>query len=786
MPAQGARHFLVKFLCSVVLAATMSLPPGGPPDPLTTAGQLNVGSLLDLLQIRRASQDFAGTSFDVSGKPLETELLQKHSHTHSGVSRGRVSEKINGDISENEGWQGFESPNARLERGIDSVDNPDKKSAGDVSEVDQIEEAAKFEGEKIQTTEGNKGIKPQSWLDNPSLQACFLDTGRGLGIVAYAYGDKVVLAVLERLKTREDFSSIASLPMSHVVGRSFQKQVWQLDSRCEAVELVTALEWIPFSEADFDTGSSHHQAWLCLGTSAGYTRFFKVIVSLPKLDTQFILAHRAHRAPVVNLCLRMRSSGLATGDSLQELSIVYPGALVAVQASDLMAALLSNVTLEGGHERFDEETQGVSRSAGSKKGQDLASDKKIRRRKGQQVPAQGPPIRTQQSHSSAPELESRAADAGTLDTESIDGGKAESQTRRTAHLPFLKWRFKSSTNSDAAIMGVRPGKFLGGYVEEPAYGVVVVGSEPFVAFYDAPIREETESVLSRASGVATRVGSAVYSSASTVLSLGRALPPRIGSKLFDTRGKQEGGTDTEAKDVDPEAEDAGPSNSVPASTTDVMTTAKGIGKPLQGLQRAVAENLGAAAASVNSAAVNMVSVGPAGLGGQLAASVGSRSASLGSLTTGLGLRDKLRSSLGIKASRSLETVHSVDSVAPQGEGNGEIEREEHRAEVLAEQERLERMQGVAGSLVGCLDDPPRKALRVWMASRGSLGAVADNLGRVSLIDGLGGLVVRVWKGYRDAQCAWVERENDGQVSGCICWSRMDLQWSPHHMSALRL
>lgn len=769
------------FCACVVLAATMSLPPGGPSDPLTTAGQLNVGSLLDLLQIRRASQDFAGTSFDVSGKPLETELLRKHTHTHSGVSRGRVAEKINGDLSENEGWQGFESPNVRLERGIDSVDDPDKKLAGDVSEVDQLEEAANFEGEKIHSTEGNKGIKPLSWLDNPSLQACFLDTGRGLGIVAYAYGDKVVLAVLERLKTREDFSSIASLPMSHVVGSSFQKQVWQLDSRCEPVELVTALEWIPFSEADFDPGSSHHQAWLCLGTSAGYTRFFKVIVSLPKLDAQFILAHRAHRAPVSNLCLRMRSSGLAAGDSLQELSIVYPGALVAVQASDLMAALLSNVTSQGGHEHVDDKIQGVSRSAGSKTGQDLASDKQIRRRKGQQVPEQGPPVKTQQSHSSAPELESHAADAGTLDHESRDGGKAELQTRRTAHLPFLKWRFKSSTNSDAAIMGVRPGKFLGGYVEEPAYGVVVVGSEPFVAFYDAPIREETESVLSRASGVATKVGSAVYSSASTVLSLGRALPPRIGSKLFDTRGRQERGTDTEPKDgsdVEPEAEDAGPSNFVPASTTDVMTTAKGIGKPLQGLQRAVAENLGAAAASVNSAAANMVSAGPAGLGRQWAASVGSRSASLGSLTTGLGLRDKLRSSLGIKASRSLETVHSVDSVAPQGEGNehpGEIERGEHRAEVAAEQERLERMQGVAAGLVGCLDDPPRKALRVWMASRGSLGAVADNLGRVSLIDGLGGLVVRVWKGYRDAQCAWVERERDGQVSGCICWSKMDLQ-----------
>lgn len=37
-----------------------------------------------------------------------------------------------------------------------------------------------------------------------------------------------------------------------------------------------------------------------------------------------------------------------------------------------------------------------------------------------------------------------------------------------------------------------------------------------------------------------------------------------------------------------------------------------------------------------------------------------------------------------------------------------------------------------------------------------MSAVTDSLGRVILVDNEIGIAVRIFKGYRDAQCAWVE------------------------------
>ncbi len=42
-----------------------------------------------------------------------------------------------------------------------------------------------------------------------------------------------------------------------------------------------------------------------------------------------------------------------------------------------------------------------------------------------------------------------------------------------------------------------------------------------------------------------------------------------------------------------------------------------------------------------------------------------------------------------------------------------------------------------------------------LCCRGSLAAVTDNLGRVLLIDAASAAVLRVLKGYRNAQCAWL-------------------------------
>ncbi|EAT38427.1 AAEL009668-PA [Aedes aegypti] len=55
-----------------------------------------------------------------------------------------------------------------------------------------------------------------------------------------------------------------------------------------------------------------------------------------------------------------------------------------------------------------------------------------------------------------------------------------------------------------------------------------------------------------------------------------------------------------------------------------------------------------------------------------------------------------------------------------------------------------------------LCDIQRNAFSVWLAPNYTLAAVADNLGRIILVDCMKGIALRIWKGYRDAQCGFVE------------------------------
>ncbi|XP_055614598.1 rab3 GTPase-activating protein non-catalytic subunit [Uranotaenia lowii] len=55
-----------------------------------------------------------------------------------------------------------------------------------------------------------------------------------------------------------------------------------------------------------------------------------------------------------------------------------------------------------------------------------------------------------------------------------------------------------------------------------------------------------------------------------------------------------------------------------------------------------------------------------------------------------------------------------------------------------------------------LCDLQRSAFNVWLAPDFKQAAVSDNLGRVILVDCVRGIATRIWKGYRDAQCGFVE------------------------------
>lgn len=54
-----------------------------------------------------------------------------------------------------------------------------------------------------------------------------------------------------------------------------------------------------------------------------------------------------------------------------------------------------------------------------------------------------------------------------------------------------------------------------------------------------------------------------------------------------------------------------------------------------------------------------------------------------------------------------------------------------------------------------LCDLQRVSMNVWLAPGNRLAVVSDNLGRIILVDCCRGIALRVWKGYREAQCSFI-------------------------------
>jgi hypothetical protein len=55
-----------------------------------------------------------------------------------------------------------------------------------------------------------------------------------------------------------------------------------------------------------------------------------------------------------------------------------------------------------------------------------------------------------------------------------------------------------------------------------------------------------------------------------------------------------------------------------------------------------------------------------------------------------------------------------------------------------------------------IHDPPRQITQCTVDPDGDLAAIADSLGRVSLVDLSTKQIVRMWKGFRDTSCHWLE------------------------------
>ncbi|KAI5075223.1 hypothetical protein GOP47_0009299 [Adiantum capillus-veneris] len=68
------------------------------------------------------------------------------------------------------------------------------------------------------------------------------------------------------------------------------------------------------------------------------------------------------------------------------------------------------------------------------------------------------------------------------------------------------------------------------------------------------------------------------------------------------------------------------------------------------------------------------------------------------------------------------------------------------------------------SLVTAMKDGTRRGERVALSPSGSLAAITDSLGRILLIDTQANVVTRLWKGYRDAHCFFLDVLVDDKLS----------------------
>ncbi|KAK4305761.1 hypothetical protein Pmani_022352 [Petrolisthes manimaculis] len=69
-----------------------------------------------------------------------------------------------------------------------------------------------------------------------------------------------------------------------------------------------------------------------------------------------------------------------------------------------------------------------------------------------------------------------------------------------------------------------------------------------------------------------------------------------------------------------------------------------------------------------------------------------------------------------------------------------------------------------------IPDKKRIGMTVSLASGRRLAAVTDDFGRVTLVDVQRGVTLRMWKGYRDADCGWVEVTGEwGEVRRTTCF-----------------
>ena len=84
-----------------------------------------------------------------------------------------------------------------------------------------------------------------------------------------------------------------------------------------------------------------------------------------------------------------------------------------------------------------------------------------------------------------------------------------------------------------------------------------------------------------------------------------------------------------------------------------------------------------------------------------------------------------------------------------------------KEEVKKKPPRILRATGLP--LNSNISDAPRRIASVCLSPGGVLAVATDNFGRVLLLDTRRKVISRMWKGYRDAQCGWIQCKEEGQT-----------------------
>ncbi|KAK6230732.1 hypothetical protein QUC31_002250, partial [Theobroma cacao] len=92
-----------------------------------------------------------------------------------------------------------------------------------------------------------------------------------------------------------------------------------------------------------------------------------------------------------------------------------------------------------------------------------------------------------------------------------------------------------------------------------------------------------------------------------------------------------------------------------------------------------------------------------------------------------------------------------------------------RSEQMPKRKSEEKPQSFArASPLTCLKDHPRKGEKLTLSPSGTLAAITDSLGLILLLDTQTLVVVRLWKGYRDASCFFMEMLVNKEAIGSGC------------------